>query len=108
YLSPAAVARWKPMVDDLANTCLDERIESGRMDFVDDLANIVPAVLTLAVLGVPLTDWDGYCETAHAVVYTHPPSPDMPRVRTLQAKMTRQMYKSIVNRRGQRVIGIID
>jgi cytochrome P450 len=108
YLSPAAVARWKPMADDLANACLDERIESGRMDFVDDLANIVPAVLTLAVLGLPLRDWDVYCEPTHAFVYTHPESPDMPRVRALQAKMTRQMYKSIVNRRGQRIPGIID
>jgi cytochrome P450 len=107
YLSPAAVARWKPMVDDLVNACLDERIESGRIDFVDDLANIVPAVLTLAVLGLPLADWHIYCEPTHALVYTHPESPDMPRVRALQTEMTAQMYERIVNRRGQRVPGVI-
>ncbi len=52
----------------------------GRIDFVDDLANIVPpAVLTLGLLGVPLKDWEIYCEPAHAMVYTPPAdSPDFP------------------------------
>ena len=60
YLSPAAVARWTPLVDELARACLDERIETGRIDFVDDLANIVPAVLTLAMMGIPLEHWTIY------------------------------------------------
>ena len=54
YLSPAAVARWTPVVDELVRPCLNEHIETGRIDFVDHLANVVPAVLTLAMLGVPL------------------------------------------------------
>ena len=61
YLSPAAVQRWVPVADELVRASLDEKIETGRIDFVDDLANIVPAVLTLAMLGVPLKDWDIYC-----------------------------------------------
>ena len=51
YLSPAAVARWTPLVDEIVRASLNEKIETGRIDFVDDLANIVPAVLTLAMLG---------------------------------------------------------
>ncbi len=57
YLSPAAVARWTPFVDELVRASLDEKIETGAIDFVDDLANIVPAVLTLAMMGLPLADW---------------------------------------------------
>ena len=49
YLSPAAVERWKPVIEELTRACLDEVIETGRIDFVDDLANIVPAVFTLAM-----------------------------------------------------------
>src|SRR4051795_9542945 len=60
YLSPAAVARWKPMTEDLTRACLDEKIQSGRIDFVDDLANVVPAVMTLALMGLPLSDWVVY------------------------------------------------
>ncbi len=66
YLSPAAVQRWVPVVDEIVKACIDEKIEDGRIDFVDDLANIVPAVLTLGLLGVPLKDWEIYCEPAHA------------------------------------------
>jgi cytochrome P450 len=83
YLSPAAVARWIPFVDEVVRACLDEQIESGSIDFVDDLANIVPAVLTLAMMGIPLKKWTIYNEPAHASVYTPPHSPDMPRVRDL-------------------------
>ena len=80
YLSPAAVQRWVPVVDEIVKACLDEKIEDGRIDFVDDLANIVPAVLTLGLLGVPLKDWEIYCEPAHASVYTPASSPDFPRI----------------------------
>jgi cytochrome P450 len=86
YLSPAAVARWNPMIDDMTRACLDEKVESGRIDFVDDLANVVPAVMTLALMGLPLVDWVVYCEPTHALLYTPPDSPDMPRV--LQASLT--------------------
>ncbi len=80
YLSPAAIERWRPMVRDLSHACIDEIIESGQLDFVDDLANVVPAVLTMGLLGFPLGDWVIYCEPAHALVYTPPHSPDFPRV----------------------------
>ncbi|MFB4298609.1 cytochrome P450 [Actinomadura sp. NTSP31] len=91
YLSPAAIERWKPVIEELTRACLDERIETGRIDFVDDLANIVPAVFTLAMLGMPLKDWDVYCEPAHAAVYTPPGSPDHPRVLQLQMRMSMHM-----------------
>jgi cytochrome P450 len=87
YLSPAAVARWIPLVDDLIRACVDEKIESGRIDFVDDLANVVPAVLTLGMMGIAMKDWTIYCEPSHAGLYTPPDSPDTPRVRGLQMAM---------------------
>jgi cytochrome P450 len=96
YLSPAAVARWKPMVDDLTRACLDEKIETGRIDFVDDLANIVPAVITLAMMGLPLVDWVVYCEPAHAGVFTPPDSPDMPRVRAASLRMGMQLWEAVL------------
>ncbi|MER6085788.1 cytochrome P450 [Streptomyces sp. NPDC001833] len=92
YLSPAAVERWTPVVDELTRACLDEKIETGRIDFVDDLANIVPAVLTLAMMGIPLANWPIYCEPSHAGVYTPPDSPDAPRVRQLQINMFQDLY----------------
>ena len=52
FLSPAAVGVWEPLIADFTRACIDDVIESGRLDFVDDFANVVPAVLTMAMLGL--------------------------------------------------------
>jgi cytochrome P450 len=108
YLSPAAVSRWIPVADELTRACLDEKIESGRIDFVDDLANIVPAVLTLAMMGIPLANWTIYCEPAHASVYTPPNSPEMPAVRQQQMEMYRDMYGQFQQIRQHPRPGLVD
>jgi cytochrome P450 len=93
YLSPAAVKRWAPFIDEVTRACLDEKIEEGRIDFVDDLANVVPAVLTLAMMGIPLKKWAMYSEPTHASVYTPEHSPDIGRV----VEMHRQMGLDLLN-----------
>ena len=93
YLSPAAIKRWQPFVDEITRAALDEKIESGRIDFVDDLANIVPAVLTLAMMGIELKKWPVYSEPAHLSVSTPEHSPDAARV----AEMNRQMGIDMIN-----------
>lgn len=108
YLSPAAVSRWVPFVDEVVRACLDEKIEEGRIDFVDDLANVVPAVLTLAMMGIPLKDWTVYNEPAHASVYTPPNSPDMPRVAEMGRNMGRALYMAILETREKRRPGLVD
>ncbi len=95
FLSPTAVERWRPMVTELSRACLDDVRESGRIDFVDDLANIVPAVLTMAMLGTPLLDWVVYCEPAHAMVYTPPHSPDFRRVIEGTMRMSQRLAEEI-------------
>ncbi|MGW6421471.1 cytochrome P450 [Nocardia sp. NPDC055053] len=95
YLSPAAVRRWEPVIDEIVRAALDEKIESGRIDFVDDLANVVPAVLTLAMLGIPLTKWSLYSEPVHAAVYTPEDSPDAARVAELHRAMGIDLLTSL-------------
>ncbi|MGE0309195.1 MAG: cytochrome P450 [Acidimicrobiia bacterium] len=108
YLSPAGIERWRPMVVDLTRACLDELIESGRIDFVDDLANIVPALLTMAMMGLPLVDWEFFCEPAHAVVYTPPDSPDIERVRQMGVDAFTRLYLSLGEARAKPRPGLID
>jgi cytochrome P450 len=108
YLSPAAVTRWTPVADELVRACLNEKIETGRIDFVDDLANIVPAVLTLAMLGMPLKNWDIYVEPVHASVYTPPNSPDMPRIQAGRIAMRDDMSRQLAEIRANPRPGMID
>ncbi|MGC5255490.1 cytochrome P450 [Gordonia sp. DT218] len=95
YLSPAAIKRWQPFIDEIVRACIDDHIESGHIDFVDDLANVVPAVLTLAMLGVPLEKWQMYNEPAHASVYTPPDSPDAERVRDAYLAMGIDLFTNL-------------
>ena len=108
YLSPAAVTRWIPFIDELVRACLDEKIESGHIDFVDDLANVVPAVLTLAMLGVPVQQWFIYSEPAHATVYTPPDSPEMQRVQELHVAMGMDLMANLNDIRENPRPGLID
>nr|WP_101896857.1 cytochrome P450 [Mycobacterium colombiense] len=108
YLSPAAVKRWEPFVDEIVRACIDDHIESGSIDFVDDLANVVPAVLTLAMLGVPLDKWAMYNEPAHASIYTPPDSPDAARVREQYMAMGMDLFANLVEIRERPRPGIID
>jgi cytochrome P450 len=95
YLSPAAVKRWEPFIHDITRACLNEKIEAGSIDFVDDLANIVPAVLTLAMLGIPLKKWNLYSEPVHAAVYTPEHSPDIERVTAMHREMGLDMVTTM-------------
>ena len=84
YLSPAAIKRWEPFID------------------------VVPAVLTLAMLGIPLAKWTIYNEPAHASVYTPPDSPDADRVRELYLAMGVDLYTSLIEIRDNPRPGIVD
>lgn len=107
YLSPAAVSRWVPFVDEVVRACLDEKIETGAIDFVDDLANVVPAVLTLAMMGIPVDRWVIYNEPAHAGVYTPPGSPDMPRIVKLHQDMIMDLVRQLRDVRARPRPGLI-
>ena len=107
YLSPAAVARWTPLVDEIIRASLNEKIETGRIDFVDDLANIVPAVLTLGMLGIPLKNWDIYVEPIHASVYTSPNSPDIARIQASRLAMRDDMMGQLAEIRANPRPGLI-
>jgi cytochrome P450 len=87
YLSPAAIKRWTPLIDEIVRAAIDEKIETGHIDFVDDLANVVPAVFTLAMMGIPLKKWALYSEPTHASVYTPEHSPDREYVNAMHRDM---------------------
>ena len=72
--SPAASERWRPSIERWASICIDEVIEKGAIDLVDDLAAVVPALFTCEFLGLPTEDWHRYADPLHRVIYT-PPGP---------------------------------
>lgn len=108
YLSPAAINRWVPFLDEVVRASIDEKIESGAIDFVDDLANIVPAVFTLAMMGIPIKNWTIYNEPAHASVYTPPDSPDIKRVEEMNMAMGMDLFGQLAAIRENPRPGLVD
>src|SRR5215469_4040308 len=76
FFAPGKATTWEPFTRDVATAMIDLVIETGRIDFVEDLTSPVPAIFTGALLGIPLEDWRMYADVAHAVVYTPPASPE--------------------------------
>ncbi len=92
----------------MTRACLDEKIEEGRIDFVDDLANIVPAVLTLAMLGIPLKNWAIYSEPVHASVYTPEHSPDIDKIVAMHRQMGLDLLNNMIEIRENPRPGIVN
>ncbi len=76
YMLPPAVERAAPFVRELTTWFIDQKIETGRMDLVRDLATPVPAVLTLQMLGLPCDRWEDYAEIFHGTVAHRSSSPE--------------------------------
>ena len=79
FLVPQAVEDLRPLMEAATTWFLDERIESGAIDLVLDLANPVPAILTMALVGLPLDDWRPYADLFHGTIAHRPGEPEFDR-----------------------------
>jgi cytochrome P450 len=79
FLVPRAIEDMRPLMEAATTWFLDERIESGTVDLVLDLANPVPAILTMALVGLPLDDWLHYADLFHGTIAHRPGEPEFDR-----------------------------
>lgn len=75
WFSPAAVDRLEPAIERYVHECIDAFIAEGRCDLIHDLADPLPAMTTLHLLGLPIDDWRRYAETMHATVFLREDNP---------------------------------
>ncbi len=68
--STTAVRQYEPRMAELITWCVDRFIERGSCDVVTDLANPVPAMVTLHYLGIPVEKGLRYGEILHRSVCT--------------------------------------
>lgn len=76
FMLPAAVDRDRPFLEQAATWCLDQKIEAGRMDMVLDFTNPVPAIWTMRLMGLPLTQWKHWAEYFHSATAYGPQMPE--------------------------------
>jgi len=69
FAPKAAEARRKDVCD-YVTMLIDRVIETGKMDFVYDLTGPGPAITTMALVGLPLSEWRQFADPLHEMVYT--------------------------------------
>ncbi|MGB9223962.1 cytochrome P450 [Mycobacterium sp.] len=68
FLSPGAVQKMKPFMEQSAHWFLDQKIHDGQLDLVLDYASPVPAILTMKLMGLPYDNWQLYANLFHSVM----------------------------------------
>lgn len=71
-----AAERYRPFAEGVARTLIDRRIESGTIDFVEDLTSPLPALVTMRMFGYDLDDWTEFSEPIHKYMYYRPDHPE--------------------------------
>jgi len=99
WLASEAVARWRPVIKDLTNAFLDEVIEKGECDFLEDIASPIPAVLTMMLMGAPLRKWKPWAEAQHQQMATLPDTPERARAEQLVGEHVQDLIEMIAERR---------
>jgi cytochrome P450 len=76
FLSPGAVQKMRPFMEQSAHWFLDQKIADGQMDLVLDYASPVPAILTMKLMGLPYDNWHLYANLFHSVMAIPQDSPE--------------------------------
>jgi len=97
FFSPAASKEWEPRVAHWVDVCIDQVIEKGSFDLVDDLANPVPSLFTCEFLGLPIEDWRDYANVQHEIIYTPPEEQQNVLMRYME--VAGRVYQLVTERR---------
>ena len=78
-LGPKMVVRFRDRARAVAVSLIDRHIASGSMDLVLHLANPLPAILTMELVGLPLDRWEAFADPFHAFPASRPGSVERQR-----------------------------
>jgi cytochrome P450 len=74
--TPGPIAKIQSLCRNFAHELVDRVIESGEIDLVLDLANPIPSLMTMHVLGIPIEEWQRFAIPLHQGAYAQPGSPE--------------------------------
>ncbi len=100
-LSPAAALRWGERARQWTADAVRPHLGAGRIDLVLDIANPVPAMVTLALVGLPAEEWETYAEPLHALVYAEPGSAHRARIQETIAGLRARLGVLVADRRSR-------
>lgn len=78
--APKAVEGYRHDARNFATALLNRVIETGEMDLVNDFTGPVPAMVTMKLMGLPLSEWREFADPLHAMVFTPKEAQEYPDV----------------------------
>jgi cytochrome P450 len=99
WFTPGAVQRREATVQGFIEDLIDGFIEKGRCDLVTDFTNPLPAMSTLALLGLEPYDWEIYAVPVHAKTFLLPEKTRTPEFTAMYAECHRRIRSEIQSRR---------
>ncbi len=99
FLSPPAVDRMRPFMEQSVTWFLDQKIADGEIDLVLEYTNPVPAILTMKMLGLPCEDWKHYADLFHATMSYSVLSEEYAQATARMGAMTEQLAEFAAARR---------
>ncbi|HEY6761244.1 MAG TPA: cytochrome P450 [Baekduia sp.] len=90
-------SRLAQIVDDV----IDEFIEAGSCDLIDDVTAAVPAAITLEFLGMPVADWRRYADPMHKIVYAPQDTPEYAEAIAGNGWILEQVAQEVQRRRDE-------
>jgi cytochrome P450 len=75
FFTPHATRRIEPSIRNTTERAIDRFIDRGRAELVAELANPVPAITTMQLLGMDPEDWHFFAGPLHDASYAPPGSP---------------------------------
>jgi cytochrome P450 len=107
WFTPTAVAKQEPIIRGFIHTLIDRFIEDGQCDLVTDFTNPLPAMATLALLGLDPDDWETYAVPVHAKTFLRSEKTKTPEFVELYAECHRRIRAEIAARRADPRAGMI-
>jgi len=99
WFTPVAVEQREPMISALVDELIDGFIEKGSCDLVTDFTNPLPAMATLALLGLDPDEWHTYAVPIHAKTFLRPEKTKAPEFVARYAECPRRVQAEIQARR---------
>ncbi len=98
-LGPKAAESYRQRAKGYCAVLIDQVIESGRMDAVEDFTNPLTAMVTLDVLGFPLEEWHVFADPLHALTSLAKNDPAYPAAVAAAGVMDLRIDEEIARRR---------
>lgn len=95
---------WRGRIQNLVDACIDRHIETGKIDLALDLFNIVPAIFSLELVGLPNDNYADVAWNAHTTSHLAADDPRWEEVleRAARAEQPRRLDEALAARKDDR------